>query len=162
MSNKELNWGIQDVDAEILDHLDNLQNPHLFEDPITISNGDDMDTNIASTNCDAKINQFCMFETSNCYLENDGRKGVSASALPMFNDLYPECSGNSITSEDAESIFNPENTTVEGFLNPKSTNFLGGEKMRKCILIILAVVVLLKLSGGKPIKATAKAIKKAV
>ena len=126
--------------------------------PVTISNGDVMDPNTATTSCSFKVDQFCLFEQGNCFLNNNGTKGVSASALPLFVDQYPECSG---ATETVITTQNPSNMT-QGYLNPKDPNFLGGANMRQAIMVILAIAILLVVSGGKPIRATAQAVKKAV
>ena len=59
------------------------------------------------------------------------------------------------------AIFNKSDKSADLF-NPKSENFLGGSGMRQAILFFLAVAILLVVSGGKPVKATAKAVKEAL
>jgi len=153
MSKKELNWNIID-DLP----MDEPQEYGLAPEPITIANGDDMDANTDTTSCNAKISQFCLFEQSNCFIGENGLASVNASALPVFNDLYPECTGASV---DSDVILQPIQLN-QGYLYPKSPNFLGGPMMRQAIMVLLGIAILFVVSKGKPIKATAKAIKKAL
>ena len=155
MSNKELNWDIQEIVPT------GLSNPAVnVQNPVTMANGQDMDSNTNTTSCEAKINTFCMFENSNCFLNNDGSKGVGASAIPLFNDTYPECEGYAVVGSGQEI---PTIQSSPGdFLNPTNPNFLGGPMMRQAIMVLLGIAILFVVSKGKPIKATAKAIKKAV
>jgi len=154
MSNHVLNWGIEDP---VVQTGESDGESHNSVDPVTISNGNDMDVNTNVTPCNDKISQFCLFEQSNCYIDSNGLTAVSASAMPIFNELYPECSGTS----DLSQINKPLNMN-NGYFNPKSSNFLGGANMRQSIMVIMAIAILLVVSKGQPIKATAKAVKKAV
>jgi hypothetical protein len=161
-----LQWGIDETfSAEDMggSGMESLS-PDEFLTPNNIATPNDMDINVPVIDCISMVSQFCQFNQAECFIDRDNIVKPKASAIPLFESNYPDCSGSILNPEDDGSpTTSPnQNNMKEGYLNPKSENFLGGSGMRQAILFFLAVAILLVVTQGKPVKATAKAVKEAL
>ena len=162
---KTLQWGIDET-YSAKDYGGGLASlsPEEFLTPNNIATPNDMDINVPTIDCMSMVAQFCQFNQSKCFIDRDNVVKPTASAIPLFESNYPDCAGALSNPEDdgAPSTSPISNNMQDGVFNPKSANFLGGSAMRQAILFFLAVAILLVVTQGKPVKATAKAVKEAL
>lgn len=160
-----LQWGIDETYSSE-DYGGGLASlsPEEFLTPNNIATPNDMDINVPTIDCISMVSQFCQFNQGECFIDRDNVVKPKASAMPLFESNYPDCAGSLTNPEDDGAPSTSPITTnmKDGLFNPKSENFLGGSGMRQAILFFLAVAILLVVSRGKPVKATAKAVKEAI